>query len=185
MLYSIRFHHLAVHLRSIFQAYIPYPRLLDRNVTALYDYIIRASKRKHPAKSAARRVAIPRLDVYGNSSQSQRQFSRPPMLIRGPCRLHHSHFTARALRTSCPDTLRKSIHSSIVPPNEKDGTDQNKVYAKSLLLPRTTFPQWTDPLKTEAILRKKTCDDLYRWQVRFKWSTFPSIDTYSSHWPMK
>ncbi|KAI0305316.1 tRNA synthetases class I-domain-containing protein [Multifurca ochricompacta] len=45
-----------------------------------------------------------------------------------------------------------------------DDSDQNKLYAKSLFLPRTTFPQWTDPLKTEVLLRKKTCDDLYRWQ---------------------
>ncbi|KAI0264675.1 tRNA synthetases class I-domain-containing protein [Gloeopeniophorella convolvens] len=49
-------------------------------------------------------------------------------------------------------------------PSRKEETDQNKSYATTLLLPRTAFPQWTDPSKTEVALRKKTCDDLYRWQ---------------------
>ncbi|KAI0053136.1 isoleucyl-tRNA synthetase [Auriscalpium vulgare] len=42
--------------------------------------------------------------------------------------------------------------------------EQNKRFSKTVLLPRTTFPQWTDASKTEAMLRRKTCDDLYRWQ---------------------
>ena len=41
----------------------------------------------------------------------------------------------------------------------------NKAFSKTLLLPKTTFPQWTDPNKTEKALREKTCDGLYRWQV--------------------
>ena len=121
-----------------------------------------------------------RLDVYERIrsvlvTPAKGGFSRPSMLIRGPYGLHHSRFIARAVRTSCPHTLQKSLHSSVVRPKEKDGTDQNKVYAKSLRLPRTAFPQWTDPLKTEVLLRKKTCDDLYRWQVRFKLQYFPGI----------
>jgi hypothetical protein len=89
---------------------------------------------------------------------------KTPMHIRGPCGLPPSHSIARTVRTARHDTLCKSIHSSVV--RQKDGSDQNKLYANSLLLPRTTFPQWTNPLKTEVLLRKKTCDNLYRWQVR-------------------
>ncbi|KAI6045227.1 tRNA synthetases class I-domain-containing protein [Pisolithus marmoratus] len=42
----------------------------------------------------------------------------------------------------------------------------SKAFSKTLLLPKTSFPLWPDPLKTEFPFRKKTCDDLYRWQVR-------------------
>ncbi|KAI6099470.1 tRNA synthetases class I-domain-containing protein [Pisolithus croceorrhizus] len=41
-----------------------------------------------------------------------------------------------------------------------------KAFSKTLLLPKTSFPLWPDPSKTEVPFRKKTCDDLYRWQVR-------------------
>ncbi|KAI5996433.1 tRNA synthetases class I-domain-containing protein [Pisolithus orientalis] len=41
-----------------------------------------------------------------------------------------------------------------------------KAFSKTLLLPKTSFPLWPDPSKTELPFRKKTCDDLYRWQVR-------------------
>jgi hypothetical protein len=42
---------------------------------------------------------------------------------------------------------------------------KQKNYAHTLLLPRTDFPLWTDPEKSEPAFRKKSCDDLYRWQV--------------------
>ncbi|KAI6021790.1 tRNA synthetases class I-domain-containing protein [Pisolithus microcarpus] len=42
----------------------------------------------------------------------------------------------------------------------------SKAFSKTLLLPKTSFPLWPDPSKTEVPFRKKTCDDLYRWQVR-------------------
>jgi hypothetical protein len=96
-----------------------------------------------------------------------------PMLLRGPCSLPPSHSIVRAGWTARSDTLRKSIHSSVV--RRKGGSDQNKLYTKSLLLPCTTFSQWTDPLKTEVQLRKKTCDDLYRWQVRSQCCTFRAM----------
>ncbi|KAI9508081.1 isoleucyl-tRNA synthetase [Russula earlei] len=72
------------------------------------------------------------------------------------------HSIVRAARPTHPRSVSKSLHSSVV--RSKDHSDQSKLYAKSLLLPRTTFPQWTDPLKTEPLLRRKTCDDLYCWQ---------------------
>jgi isoleucyl-tRNA synthetase len=77
----------------------------------------------------------------------------------GPCGLAYSRSTTRALRSTPLRSLCGTLHSSAV-------RLQNKQYAKSLRLPRTKFPQWTDPLKTEVLLRKKICDDLYRWQVR-------------------
>ena len=94
---------------------------------------------------------------------------KTPMLLRGSYGL----CIARAVWAPRPDNLRKSIHSSVV--HRKDSSNQNKLYAKSLLLPRTTFPQWTDPQKTEVQLRKETCDNLYRWQVRSKCRTFRAM----------
>jgi hypothetical protein len=91
------------------------------------------------------------------------------MLIRGSYGLR----IAREVWTARSDSLRRSVHSSVV--CRKDSSDQSKLYAKSLLLPRTTFPQWTDPLKTEVQLRKKTCDNLYRWQVRSKCHAFRAM----------
>ncbi|KAF8500223.1 tRNA synthetases class I-domain-containing protein [Russula emetica] len=80
-----------------------------------------------------------------------------------PCGLTFSHSarTIRPTRTR-PRSFCKTLYSSAI--RLKNDSVQNKLYAKSLLLPRTTFPQWTDPLKTEVLLRKKICDDLYRWQ---------------------
>ncbi|KAH9077901.1 tRNA synthetases class I-domain-containing protein [Lactarius deliciosus] len=70
--------------------------------------------------------------------------------------------TRAARSTTRPHLLQRPFRSSA--PLLTENSDQNKRYAKSLLLPSTAFPQWTDPLKTEVLLRKKTCDDLYRWQ---------------------
>ncbi|KAI5121814.1 hypothetical protein M0805_009806 [Coniferiporia weirii] len=43
-------------------------------------------------------------------------------------------------------------------------TDSSKVYSKTLLLPKTAFPQWVDPQKSEVPFRRKTSEDLYKWQ---------------------
>ncbi|VDC07472.1 unnamed protein product [Peniophora sp. CBMAI 1063] len=43
-------------------------------------------------------------------------------------------------------------------------SEAKKAFSKTLLLPKTSFPQWTDPNRTERALREKTCDALYRWQ---------------------
>ncbi|KAJ8083181.1 isoleucine-tRNA ligase [Marasmius tenuissimus] len=40
----------------------------------------------------------------------------------------------------------------------------SKAYSKTLLLPKTEFPLWTDPEKSEKPLRRRTCEELYRWQ---------------------
>ncbi|KAA1476621.1 isoleucyl-tRNA synthetase [Dentipellis sp. KUC8613] len=44
------------------------------------------------------------------------------------------------------------------------GKVDSKAFSKTLLLPKTSFPLWTDPAKTEVAFRHKTCDALYKWQ---------------------
>ncbi|KAI0037150.1 tRNA synthetases class I-domain-containing protein [Vararia minispora EC-137] len=50
-------------------------------------------------------------------------------------------------------------HASTKQPSAED-----KAYSHTLLLPKTSFSQWSNPGQTESLLRRKTCDDLYRWQ---------------------
>ncbi|KAH7882347.1 tRNA synthetases class I-domain-containing protein [Phlebopus sp. FC_14] len=42
----------------------------------------------------------------------------------------------------------------------------SKAFSKTLLLPKTPFPLWHDPAKSETPFRHRTCDELYRWQMR-------------------
>ena len=46
--------------------------------------------------------------------------------------------------------------------------DNSKAYSKTLRLPKTSFPQWCDPQKSELPFREKTTQALYKWQVRGK-----------------
>lgn len=46
-----------------------------------------------------------------------------------------------------------------------------KAFSKTLLLPKTVFPLWTDPANSEEPYRRRTTEDLYRWQVRFSISS--------------
>lgn len=41
----------------------------------------------------------------------------------------------------------------------------SKAFSKTLLLPKTAFPQWTDPKEAELPFRTKTTGVLYKWQV--------------------
>ncbi|KAF8553369.1 isoleucyl-tRNA synthetase [Imleria badia] len=41
-----------------------------------------------------------------------------------------------------------------------------KTFSKTLLLPKTPFPLWADPAKSEELFRRKTCDKLYQWQAQ-------------------
>ncbi|KAG6854411.1 hypothetical protein C0991_006953 [Blastosporella zonata] len=45
----------------------------------------------------------------------------------------------------------------------KTGADKN-IYTKTLLLPKTTFPLWADPSKSEVPFQERTGERLYRWQ---------------------
>ena len=42
----------------------------------------------------------------------------------------------------------------------------SKAYSKTLLLPKTSFPLWSNPPEVEDQYRSLTCDNLYQWQVR-------------------
>lgn len=65
--------------------------------------------------------------------------------------------------------LSKSRHfsTSHVSQTLKHATTDPKVYSKTLLLPKTSFPLWVDSAKSESLFKRKTCEELYRWQVRF------------------
>ncbi|KAM6492390.1 tRNA synthetases class I (I, L, M and V) domain containing protein [Amanita muscaria] len=39
-----------------------------------------------------------------------------------------------------------------------------KAFSKTLLLPKTSFPLWSEPSKSEALFQKRTGERLYRWQ---------------------
>ncbi|KIK95549.1 hypothetical protein PAXRUDRAFT_140435 [Paxillus rubicundulus Ve08.2h10] len=42
----------------------------------------------------------------------------------------------------------------------------SKAFSQTLLLPKTSFPLRADPAKSEVPFRKRTCEDLYRWQAQ-------------------
>ncbi|KAG1872417.1 tRNA synthetases class I-domain-containing protein [Suillus subalutaceus] len=42
----------------------------------------------------------------------------------------------------------------------------SKAHSKTLLLPKTSFPLWVDSAKSESLFKKKTCEELYRWQAQ-------------------
>jgi isoleucyl-tRNA synthetase len=44
-------------------------------------------------------------------------------------------------------------------------SEPSKKYSDTLLLPKTSFSLYGDPEKSEVAFRKKTSDELYRWQV--------------------
>ncbi|KAF8639113.1 hypothetical protein AX17_001728 [Amanita inopinata Kibby_2008] len=43
-------------------------------------------------------------------------------------------------------------------------TVDSKAFSKTLLLPKTPFPLWSDPSKSETPFQKRTGEELYRWQ---------------------
>jgi hypothetical protein len=63
-----------------------------------------------------------------------------------------------------------SGHVTVLKPYRRHSSAQamatdSKAFSKTLLLPKTSFPLWADPSKSEAPFRKRTGEDLYRWQV--------------------
>ncbi|KAG1900331.1 tRNA synthetases class I-domain-containing protein [Suillus fuscotomentosus] len=42
----------------------------------------------------------------------------------------------------------------------------NASYSKTLLLPKTSFPLWVNSAQSESLFKKKTCEELYRWQAQ-------------------
>ncbi|KAF9447135.1 isoleucyl-tRNA synthetase [Macrolepiota fuliginosa MF-IS2] len=74
------------------------------------------------------------------------------------------------IRTLCP--LTTSARSKLWPLlyNRLYSSSQpdTKAFSKTLLLPKTIFPLWTDPSKSEEPFRKRTTEELYRWQWKHK-----------------
>ncbi|KAL1744261.1 tRNA synthetases class I-domain-containing protein [Schizophyllum fasciatum] len=68
------------------------------------------------------------------------------------------------VRPSCRSILQSRVHSFARFGSTSAAAQDNKAYSKTLLLPKTSFPLWIDPAKSEAPFREKTCDVLYRDQ---------------------
>ncbi|KZT28115.1 isoleucyl-tRNA synthetase [Neolentinus lepideus HHB14362 ss-1] len=57
-----------------------------------------------------------------------------------------------------------STAASASGPKSKTSTSDNKLFSKTLLLPKTRLPLWSDPSKSEEPFRNKSSGELYRWQ---------------------
>jgi isoleucyl-tRNA synthetase len=77
-------------------------------------------------------------------------------------------------------TQTKRFSSSVRFNSAKQAVD-NKSFSKTLHLPKTSFPLWTDPSKSEVPFQERTGEGLYRWQVLvYHHDTFRSFDNNSS-----
>jgi hypothetical protein len=94
------------------------------------------------------------------------RMSPSSLATRSKCRTLGA-FTAR---TSAVSTLlackRRPFSSTSSRLSSPAKTDDSKKYSQTLLLPKTSFPLYNDPEKSEVPFRKRASDDLYRWQVR-------------------
>ncbi|PFH47754.1 hypothetical protein AMATHDRAFT_151413 [Amanita thiersii Skay4041] len=84
------------------------------------------------------------------------------MKLGTPCpRLSIRHFVTGHRRIPLPSHgIPAYIRLNSTNPKEVD----TKAFSKTLLLPRTAFPLWADPSKSETPFQKRTGEDLYRWQ---------------------
>ncbi|KAG5634944.1 hypothetical protein H0H81_000255 [Sphagnurus paluster] len=69
---------------------------------------------------------------------------------------------ASILRTN---TSSRCISSSCVRLSELKKTADKNSFSNTLLLPKTQFSLWADPLKSEAPFQERTGERLYRWQA--------------------
>jgi hypothetical protein len=74
------------------------------------------------------------------------------------------HFSWRSSLLSREQSCRPFSYTSRRH-NGPKASDVTKKYSDTLLLPKTTFPLYGDPEKSEVAFRQKTSDELYRWQV--------------------
>lgn len=96
--------------------------------------------------------------------------------VRAPLALQADAQDARIMllvRPSCRGLLRSRAHSFARLNSTATPTQDNKAYSKTLLLPKTSFPLWIEPAKSEVPFRERTCDALYREQVR---STYGGVE---------
>lgn len=71
--------------------------------------------------------------------------------------------------------VRRNLSSA--PPSSKL---DSKAFSKTLLLPKTPFPLSPDPAKLEELFGRKTCDELYQWQVRYTYTQ--AVRLISTRW---
>jgi len=72
----------------------------------------------------------------------------------------------RVLRASFLRNARR-LHVRLVSNSRAVGSKQldKNSFSDTLILPKTSFPLWTDPSKSEVPFQTKTCEGLYCWQV--------------------
>jgi hypothetical protein len=80
--------------------------------------------------------------------------SRPMGSPRSAFTFYHTRLRLSGLRYFCGTACRRNATNTGV-----------KAYSNSLLLPKTAFPLRADAVKREHLFRKRTCEDLYEWQV--------------------
>lgn len=97
-------------------------------------------------------------------------------VCRGKFLTHSSMRRAASLHARIPCTIpprntRLSCQSMSVSRRSSSTTTKSapppKSYSNTLLLPKTKFKPWPDYASRDAILGKKTNEELYAWQVRF------------------
>ncbi|KAF5383170.1 hypothetical protein D9615_005042 [Tricholomella constricta] len=79
--------------------------------------------------------------------------------------MRHAASQAALLR-ACKTWNRRVRHlssSSARASSTKKPADKN-TYSNTLLLPKTSFPLWADPSKSEVPFQERTGENLYRWQ---------------------
>lgn len=78
-------------------------------------------------------------------------------------RAHHA-FILFPFKSSLYLQSKRAFSSFVGATSVKQPVD-NKSFSKTLRLPKTSFPLWTDPSKSEAPFQERTGEKLYRWQV--------------------
>jgi hypothetical protein len=121
--------------------------------------------RKPPMVAETRRAhkfgrQLPRFGISRDQVEVDRHLV---LMVARALRPSHS-FLASWYASVFAHTSRRHLSLSIPSLNEGTVSELDaKTFSKTLLLPKTLFPLRNDPFKTEY--RKKTCEDLYRWQV--------------------
>ena len=122
-------------------------------LTARYPGPPRSVRR--PRRLAQRRSA-------GSRSRTTRSHSF--VFMRGwrvhSARLSRPHCSQRSFST----TPLAHTHATRVALQAADKSDKN-AFGKTLRLPQTNFPLYRDT-EREQLLKTRTCEDLYNWQVR-------------------
>ncbi|KAF8886535.1 isoleucyl-tRNA synthetase [Infundibulicybe gibba] len=68
------------------------------------------------------------------------------------------------IRTTLSSKLNRICHLRSLFHSVSQQSLDSKAFSKTLLLPQTKFPLWTEPTRSEAPFQARTCESLYRWQ---------------------